>query len=338
MMFATVKNETEKKTANHTGIPNTMKKHFEKNSGYCLNDVRVHYHSDKPAQLQALAYTQGNRIYIAPGQEKHLAHELGHVIQQKKGIVRPTATINGMAVNQEKSLEKDADSWANKKSIAPYTNTAQMKKEVIQKQEEYNTVTPVTMPNVFSREKRLIGMFRWYQRLGQYQFVSKDNGKIGSLYFQRGRIRLLHAHGPEITIHQNLQRYVINPEIDANAVLHTIGANHPNRAYRRYIANTVTNLNTAIGQPQANWKLFETFTMAPGHLGTHPSRGMPENCPFLRWDLRRIYNAVEAAPRQAPNIANLSQEKRENLYVARQLTSLHQKLGWNAAYINGYTT
>ena len=78
--------------------------------------------------------------------------------------------------------------------------------------------------------------------------------------------------------------------------------------------------------------------MAPGHLGTHPSRGMPENCPFLRWDLRRIYNAVEAAPRQAPNIANLSQEKRENLYVARQLTSLHQKLGWNAAYINGYTT
>lgn len=89
MMFATVKNETEKKTANHTGIPNTMKKHFEKNSGYCLNDVRVHYHSDKPTQLQALAYTQGNRIYIAPGQEKHLAHELGHVIQQKKGLSVP---------------------------------------------------------------------------------------------------------------------------------------------------------------------------------------------------------------------------------------------------------
>jgi hypothetical protein len=47
-----------------------------------LDGVRVEYNSDKPAQLGAKAYTQGSRVYIAPGQEKHLGHELGHVIQQ----------------------------------------------------------------------------------------------------------------------------------------------------------------------------------------------------------------------------------------------------------------
>ncbi len=37
-----------------------------------------------------LAYMQGNHIYVAPSQEKHLRHELGHVVQQRQGVVRPT--------------------------------------------------------------------------------------------------------------------------------------------------------------------------------------------------------------------------------------------------------
>ncbi len=112
-MYTASKKQTEKQTSHPTGISHTLKESFEKNSGYSLDDVRVHYHSQKPAQLQALAYTQGNHIYIAPGQEKHLPHELGHVIQQKQGIVRPTTTLNGMAVNEEEALERDADKWSN---------------------------------------------------------------------------------------------------------------------------------------------------------------------------------------------------------------------------------
>lgn len=107
--------EYEKKNSspvkNKTGIPDSLKSNFEKRSGFAFDDVRVHYHSSKPASLQALAYTQGTDVYIGPGQEKHLGHELGHVVQQLKGVVRPTKTINGLPLNDDESLEAEADIW-----------------------------------------------------------------------------------------------------------------------------------------------------------------------------------------------------------------------------------
>lgn len=96
---------------NRTGIPNHVKAGFEKRSGYSFDDVRVHYNSHKPAQFQALAYTQGNHVYMGPGQERHLSHELGHVVQQMEGRVRPKGTVNGAPVNDEKRLEREADGW-----------------------------------------------------------------------------------------------------------------------------------------------------------------------------------------------------------------------------------
>lgn len=85
-----------------------MKLDFERRSGLSFDDVRVHYHSEKPAQLQALAYTQGTQVYVAPGQERHLPHELGHVVQQKRGAVRPTAVRGGVPVNESPDLERSA--------------------------------------------------------------------------------------------------------------------------------------------------------------------------------------------------------------------------------------
>ena len=70
------------KKKNDTGIPDSLKQNIENRSGFSMDDVKVQYHSHKPAQLQALAYTQGTNIYIASGQEKHLMHELVHVVQQ----------------------------------------------------------------------------------------------------------------------------------------------------------------------------------------------------------------------------------------------------------------
>ncbi len=94
---------------NKTGIPDDLKRSAEAKSNLSLDDVRVHYNSAKPMQMRALAYTQGNQVYIGPGQEKHLSHELGHVVQQKLGMVRPTGSINGMPLNDEERLEEDAD-------------------------------------------------------------------------------------------------------------------------------------------------------------------------------------------------------------------------------------
>ncbi len=95
---------------NLTGIPTQMKLDFEQRSGLSFDDVRVHYNSDKPAQLQALAYTQGTQVYVGPGQERHLPHELGHVVQQKHGMVHPTKFVNGFAINDSPALENMADS------------------------------------------------------------------------------------------------------------------------------------------------------------------------------------------------------------------------------------
>lgn len=102
------------KKENKTGLPDNLKAGVENLSGYAMDDVKVHYNSSKPAQLEAHAYAQGTDIHVAPGQEKHLGHEAWHVAQQKQGRVKPTVQTNGVAVNDDKGLEQEADSMGAK--------------------------------------------------------------------------------------------------------------------------------------------------------------------------------------------------------------------------------
>ena len=91
-------------------LPDRLKAGLEQTTGLDMSDVRVHYNSSKPAQVHALAYAQGNNIHLAAGQERHLAHEAWHVVQQKQGRVRPTVTIGqAVQVNDDPILEKEAD-------------------------------------------------------------------------------------------------------------------------------------------------------------------------------------------------------------------------------------
>lgn len=94
---------------NETGMPDNLKAGIENLSGFSMDDVRVHYNSDKPATVQALAYTQGTDIHVAPGQEQHLPHEAWHVAQQMAGRVEPTTEVGGMPVNDNAALEHEAD-------------------------------------------------------------------------------------------------------------------------------------------------------------------------------------------------------------------------------------
>jgi hypothetical protein len=64
-----------------------------------MDDIRVHYNSDGPGRVHALADTQGADIHMAAGQEQHLPHEAWHVAQQKQGRVTPTLRIDGVAIN-----------------------------------------------------------------------------------------------------------------------------------------------------------------------------------------------------------------------------------------------
>lgn len=100
---------TMQQKPNETGMPDNLKAGVESLSGFAMDDVRVHYNSDKPATVQALAYTQGTDIHVAPGQEQHLPHEAWHVAQQMAGRVEPTTEIGGMPVNDNAGLEHEAD-------------------------------------------------------------------------------------------------------------------------------------------------------------------------------------------------------------------------------------
>jgi len=101
--------------SNRTGLPDNLKSGIENLSGYSMDDVRVHYNSSKPEQLQALAYTNGTDIHVAPRQERDLPHEAWHVVQQKQGRVKQTIHLgNGISVNDDRGLEQEADVMGDK--------------------------------------------------------------------------------------------------------------------------------------------------------------------------------------------------------------------------------
>lgn len=94
---------------NNTGMPDNLKAGVESLSGMDMSGVKVHYNSDKPAHVGAHAYTQGKDIHVASGQEKHLAHEAWHVVQQAQGRVQPTVQMQGVKINDNPGLEHEAD-------------------------------------------------------------------------------------------------------------------------------------------------------------------------------------------------------------------------------------
>lgn len=107
----------QRQTKNQTGIPDYVIQGMESSFGTDFSSVRVHPDSSKAPEVGALAYTQGTDIHFAPGQFKPdtsagqqlLGHELTHVIQQAEGRVQPTTEVGGMAVNDDLSLEHEAD-------------------------------------------------------------------------------------------------------------------------------------------------------------------------------------------------------------------------------------
>jgi hypothetical protein len=91
------------------GLPAGLKAGVELLSGLAMDDVRVHRNSSEPAKLGAAAYTQGGEIHVGPGQDRHLAHEAWHVVQQKQGRVKPSLQMKGVAINNDDALEREAD-------------------------------------------------------------------------------------------------------------------------------------------------------------------------------------------------------------------------------------
>lgn len=130
---------TVQRQENKTGMSNQLKSGIETLSGVNMNDVKVHYNSAKPAQLNAHAYAQGTDIHVGPGQEKHVPHEAWHVVQQKQGRVKPTMQMQGVNINDNKSLETEADVMGSKAIQMKFDHsalaeTAYIRNPVVQRQ------------------------------------------------------------------------------------------------------------------------------------------------------------------------------------------------------------
>lgn len=115
-MFDSKKRTIQEKEELH---PDPRVAAIEKESGVSFAGVNIHYTSSKPKEFNAHAYAYGNDVFLGPGQEKHLRHELGHVIQQRQHRVNTESYHKGIPVNQKNSLEEEANILLN----SPIKNT-----------------------------------------------------------------------------------------------------------------------------------------------------------------------------------------------------------------------
>ncbi len=177
--------------SNNKGLPDNLKTGIENLSGFSMDDVKVHYNSNKPAQLQAHAYAQGTDIHLAPNQEKHLPHEAWHVVQQKQGRVQPTKQLKSKVnINDDAVLEKEADVMGAK---ALQMKSSQLQNQltkgstfsvgkIVQRVLKKDTLNIVGEYHNISNEYRKKEFYLSQQNYGDYWeeggFIHKYNDKI----------------------------------------------------------------------------------------------------------------------------------------------------------------
>jgi hypothetical protein len=102
-------------------MPEEVRGRMETAFGVDFSPVRIHEGPQAEA-VGALAYTQGTDIHFAPGQyqpasqrgQELLGHEMAHVVQQSQGRVQATRQAKGLDVNDDASLEREADEMGRK--------------------------------------------------------------------------------------------------------------------------------------------------------------------------------------------------------------------------------
>lgn len=103
-------------TAAGAPLPEDVRARMEHSLGADFSAVRVHVGEAAPA-VGARAYAQGSDLHFAPGEyqpdtargQELIGHELTHVVQQAEGRVPVTQQRKGQGMNDDSSLEREAD-------------------------------------------------------------------------------------------------------------------------------------------------------------------------------------------------------------------------------------
>lgn len=128
---------------------------------------------------------------------------------------------------------------------------------------------------------------------GNLVFASlNESGKVGSIYFNQGRIRLTHSKGPATSIHNIIERYTIS-EADYQAYKKMKRVNPGMTLEQKYefVARMASRKVAEIGD---QGRLFEFFGPY-GIQGNHPSRGAPVafNYPLGQEQINLLYMAAQ---------------------------------------------
>ncbi len=223
-------------STNGGAVPADVMQKMESTLGADFSNVKINTNSSKATDTGALAFTQGNSIDFAPGQfnpnsksgQELLGHELTHVVQQRQGRVKPTASINGMPLNDNAGLEKEADVMGAK--AASSSVTSQLKKEG-------------TSPQDSNITQAKIGPYK-----DNYNFASDESQPIQGMVAVDSP-NAAHAEG-ENSVRQNKSSEDLNAdEVETSQLKST---------------NTETSSNVV--QRQEDKTLFEELSAESGNL------------------------------------------------------------------------
>lgn len=257
------------KKKNNTGLPDNLKTGIENISGYSMDDVKVHYNSDKPAQLQAYAYAQGTDIHIASGQEKHLSHEAWHVVQQKQGRVKPTMQMKfGANVNDDEYLENEASMMGNR---------------LLQLKAELGSVGKPLQKKELSKQmpvQRAVNLASFTHSQNQHYALDPGNSKVlyglltapapapTDLYRRETEIAtnttLLYRYKPNVRLYSKAEKNIINEWYDG-------ASEQEQAAFSVAKPGTVRGLISGVENPKATTSTDRLPTL--GMLGDNDCKG-----------------------------------------------------------------
>ncbi|MEM9489870.1 MAG: DUF4157 domain-containing protein [Myxococcota bacterium] len=115
-------------TSSGEPLPEEVRAEMESVMGMDFSAVRIHV-GPQAESIGALAFTRGMDIFFAPGQyqpsseegQRLLGHELTHVVQQAQGRVTTTMAVGGIHINDDVSLEREADAVGARAAHRPAT-------------------------------------------------------------------------------------------------------------------------------------------------------------------------------------------------------------------------
>jgi hypothetical protein len=112
------KKKQSSETTTSTKLPEEVQGKMENSFGQDFSAVKFHKDSTSAVDLNARAYAEGENIHFAPGEynpstkvgQELIGHELTHVVQQRqKKVGKGEVHGKGIEINQDSTLEKEAD-------------------------------------------------------------------------------------------------------------------------------------------------------------------------------------------------------------------------------------